>query len=74
MTRYENIEHDKVRAVAFSIARSEREKHPEVPVVISPTAWTGEGEVVRAVLFRVDRVIEGDEVPAEPTNKEENRV
>ena len=48
---------DKVRQVALPVARAEREKNPEVPVIISPTAWIGEGEDVRAVRFRVDRVL-----------------
>lgn len=67
MTRYENVDTDKVQKVALSIAYGERKKNSDVPVVISPTAWNGE----EAVRFRVDRVIE-DEVPDEPTNKEEN--
>ena len=71
MTRYKNIETDKVYKVALSIAAGARKKNPDVPVVISPTAWMGEGEDVQATKFRIDRVIE-DEVPDEPKNKEEN--
>ena len=71
VTRYENVDTDKVQKVALSIANGERKKNPDVPVVISPIAWTGEGEDVRAIRFRVDRVIV-DEVPDEPTNEEEN--
>jgi hypothetical protein len=70
MTRYENIDTDKVQTVAFSIAAGERKKNPEVPVVISPTAWVGEGDDMRAVRFRIDRVIVDAEVPDEPIKEE----
>ena len=72
MTLYENIETDKVQKVALSIAAGARKRNPDVPVVISPTAWTGEGEDVQATRFRIDRVIVKDQVPDELKNKEEN--
>jgi hypothetical protein len=61
--KYENVCYDKVRDVAIGVAKSEREKNPEVPVMISPIAWNGE----TAVRFRVDRILAATgQVPATP--------